>query len=365
VPLNPDGNRTILKLSSFDNRRAVIIMFYVLTLLLVATFVLPIVSKKVENNLELFLFVVGVSACVTSGAINKELFVGIIQNKFMYTIAIVVLIGGFLFKALSIHIKVGLEYILKYIPLRVFIFLLIVIIGLLSSIITAIIAALLLVEIVSILPISRKNKINIDIVACFSIGVGAVLTPIGEPLSTMVVSKLNVNFWYLLEQYGIYIIPAILILGIIGAFYGIQEKVETKDEEEIIIEETNKEIFIRALKIILFIIALELLGEGFKPIIDTYVINLHTGYLYWFNMSSAVLDNATLAAAEISVKMSETQVKAVLMGLLISGGMMIPGNIPNIISAGKLKINSKEWMRLGVPLGATIMLAYYVILFVA
>ncbi len=339
-------------------------MFYILALLLVITFVLPIVSKKVENNLEFFLFIVGVLACVASSSINKELFMGIAQNKFMYTIAIAVLIGGFLFKAISSHIEGALMYILKYIPLKVFVFLLIVIIGLLSSVITAIIAALLLVEIVSILPISRKNKINIDVVACFSIGVGAVLTPIGEPLSTMMVSKLNVDFWFLLEQYGIYIIPGIIILGIVGTFYAIHEKAEIDKEEEIIIEETNKEIFERALKIILFIIALELLGEGFKPIIDTYVINLHTGYLYWFNMSSAVLDNATLAAAEVSTKMSEVQVKAVLMGLLISGGMMIPGNIPNIISAGKLKINSKEWMRLGVPLGMSIMLVYYVILFV-
>lgn len=180
----------------------------------------------------------------------------------------------------------------------------------------------------------------------------------------MMVSKLNVDFWYLLENYGIYIIPAIIVLGTIGMFYGVHEEVEINKSEEIIIEETNTEILIRALKIILFIIALELLGEGFKPIIDTYVINLSTGYLYWFNMSSAVLDNATLAAAEVSSKMSEIQVKAVLMGLLISGGMMIPGNIPNIISAGKLKINSKEWMRLGIPLGISIMLIYYGILFI-
>ena len=68
-------------------------------------------------------------------------------------------------------------------------------------------------------------------------------------------------------------------------------------------------------------------------------------------MCSAVLDNATLVAAEISIKMSELQVKAVLMGLLISGGRMIPGNIPNIISAGKLKIRSSEWIKLGVSLG--------------
>ena len=100
-----------------------------------------------------------------------------------------------------------------------------------------------------------------------------------------------------------------------------------------------------------------------KPIIDTYVISLDTRYLYWVNMCSAVLDNATLAAAEISAKMSPVQVKAVLMGLLISGGMMIPGNIPNIISAGKLRIKSREWIKLGVPLGITIMIVYYVVLF--
>lgn len=338
-------------------------MFFVLMVLLAITFVLPIVSKRVEENLEIFLFIVGVLACITSNAINRELFFSIIENKFMYIIAIAVLIGGVLFKVLSKHIKYILVHILKYISLKSFVFLLIIIIGLLSSIITAIIAALLLVEIVSILPVTRKNKINIDIVACFSIGVGAVLTPIGEPLSTMVVSKLGVNFWYIFNQYGIYIIPSIFIFGIIGTFFAIEEKIETYNQE-IIIEESNKEIFIRALKIILFIISLELLGEGFKPIIDTYIINLDTIYLYWFNMSSAVLDNATLAAAEISVKMSEEQVKAVLMGLLISGGMMIPGNIPNIISAGKLKISSKEWIRLGIPLGGSVMIAYYVILFI-
>lgn len=339
-------------------------MLYILILLLIMTFVLPLISKKVENNLEIFLFIIGLSAVSVTGSINRELFLNIATNKFMYIITFAVLIGGFLFKVFSAYIEAGLAQILKYIPLRVFIFLLVVIIGLLSSIITAIIASLLLVEIISILPISRKNKINIDIVACFSIGIGAVLTPVGEPLSTAVISKLDVGFWYLMEQFGTDIIPGILILGIIGAAYGIEEKNKIDNIEKVIIEESNGIIVTRALKIFLFIIALDLLGEGFKPIIDTYVIHLNTSYLYWFNMSSAVLDNATLAAAEISSKMTQSQIKAVLMGLLISGGMMIPGNIPNIISAGKLKIKSREWIRLGVPLGLVIMSVYYVILFV-
>jgi len=60
------------------------------------------------------------------------------------------------------------------------------------------------------------------------------------------------------------------------------------------------------------------------------------------NMVSAILDNVTLTASEISPAMSMVQIQAALMGLLISGGMLIPGNIPNIISARKLVISSKE-----------------------
>ena len=51
-----------------------------------------------------------------------------------------------------------------------------------------------------------------------------------------------------------------------------------------------------------------------------------------------------------------------LASLLISGGMLIPGNIPNIITAGKLKISSREWARLGMPLGLLVMTVYFVIL---
>ena len=79
-------------------------------------------------------------------------------------------------------------------------------------------------------------------------------------------------------------------------------------------------------------------------------------------MISAVLDNATLAAAEISPTMNEPTIRAILLGLLISGGMLIPGNIPNIIAAGKLNIKSVEWARFGFPLGLIAMAIYFVII---
>ena len=188
------------------------------------------------------------------------------------------------------------------------------------------------------------------------------MTPIGEPLSTVVVSKLNVGFWFLFQQLGVLIIPGIFLLGIIGIFFANKNLVE-KDASRTTEDETYRTILVRTAKIFIFVIALELLGGGYKAVIDLYVVKLDSHLLYWANIISAVLDNATLASAEISAKMSLIQIKAVLMGLLISGGMMIPGNIPNIISADRLKIRSSEWAKLGIPLGLIILTAYYFILF--
>jgi predicted cation transporter len=138
---------------------------------------------------------------------------------------------------------------------------------------------------------------------------------------------------------------------------------ETMSDDEEMEQETWKGIIIRALKVYLFVMALVFLGEGFYPLIDKYILVLDYRLLYWVNMISAILDNATLAAAEISVEMSILQIEAILMGLIIAGGMLIPGNIPNIISASKLRIGSKEWAKIGVPFGLVVMVIFYLILF--
>jgi len=346
-------------------------MYIGLGIILLMVLVLPFVVKKVESNLEIFLFVMGILATIIAGELSTHLVFDILTNKLIYFITLAVLFAGLLFKVLQEKIKGLIAKILEKVPLRLFIFLVIVVLGLASSIITAIIAALLLVEIINTLPIKRKDKIHVIILACFSIGLGAVLTPIGEPLSTIVVSRLDADFWYLAKLLGFYIVPAIVLMGALGAAVvdidkGQLEPGEIRsDEYSCVVEhDTYKEVFVRAFKIFLFIVALELLGAGFKPLIDTYVIHLDSKILYFINMISAVLDNATLAAAEISIKMHPIQIKTVLLGLLISGGMLIPGNIPNIISAHKLKINSKEWAKLGLPVGSALMLFYFIVIFV-
>jgi predicted cation transporter len=331
-------------------------------LLLVILF-FPLIFRKVEENLEAFLFIVGILTLIVSSSFNLHFFLEVLGNPFIYMITMAVLIGGFIFKYINKHIEKTIKNILNHIPLRIFICIIIIIIGLISSVITAIIASLLLVEIIEMLPISRKNKIKVTILACFSIGLGAVLTPIGEPLSTIIVTKLDIGFWYLFNSLGIYIIPAIIALGLLGTYFGVEFNAPDDNMKLEIEKQSNSEIIMRAIKIFIFVMALDMLGAGFKPLVDNYIVHLDSSLLYWINMSSAVLDNATLAAAEISTKMTAEQINVVIMGLLISGGMMIPGNIPNIISAQKLKIKSSEWIRFAIPLGLIIMIIYYVILF--
>jgi predicted cation transporter len=58
------------------------------------------------------------------------------------------------------------------------------------------------------------------------------------------------------------------------------------------------------------------------------------------------------------------QITGILMGIIISGGMLIPGNIPNIISASKLRISSREWAVFGVPFGFALMIAYFLVIYI-
>jgi len=330
-----------------------------LLLIFVVVLVGPFLNKKVESNLEAFLFLMGVVSATISNAWRSEVIHEGIVAPINITLA--VLAAGVLFHFLRKYIDHAMRRVLITVPLGAIVCVGIVVLGLVSSIISAIIAALLLVEFISVLPLHRRAEVNLTIIACFAIGLGAALTPLGEPLSTIVVSKLNgepyhATFYYLFNLLGGYVIPSVVVLGIVAIFLVREASEDTgaslAAEEE---EEKLSEVFARAGKVYIFVMALIFLGAGFKPLIDTYLLKLPSQILFWVNMVSAILDNATLAAAEIGPSLSTPQIKSALLGLLISGGMLIPGNIPNIIAAHALHIKSTEWARLGVPLGLIIM----------
>jgi predicted cation transporter len=220
---------------------------------------------------------------------------------------------------------------------------------------------------VSAINLDKKYETRLVVFACFSIGMGAALTPIGEPLSTIAVAKLrggalDGDFLMLMRVFGLYIIPGLILISFVGGFTrGSQvTRAESLTED---FEEPFTHIALRAFKIYIFVMALVLLGTGFKPLIDLYISKMPATLLYWVNMTSAILDNATLAAAELGPHMTAAQVKGIIMGIIISGGMLIPGNIPNIIAASKLRISSRAWAVAGMPFGLILMALYFGILY--
>ncbi|WP_130863652.1 DUF1646 family protein [Bacilliculturomica massiliensis] len=349
----------------------------ILFAVLACIILMPFLFKRVEENLEIFLFTMGVIATGATGTLTWQLAREIAAYRMLYMITAAVFLAGLIFKFGLYYLRKAIRRTVIWVPLPIFCAIIVMFLGIISSFITAIIAALILVEIVECLPVAKEDKINLCVLACFAIGMGAALTPLGEPLATIVVGILDEDFHYLISLLGRYIFPGIFALScmagvaMVGADRPLSENPEerrnltksihTKKAEH---EETYADIVFRAAKIFLFVVALELLGTGFKPLIDTYVIHLDGMLLYWINIISAVLDNATIAAAEVSPLMSQLQLKGVLMGLLISGGILIPGNIPNIICAGKLRIGSKEWARKGLPIGIFMLSVYSVVLFI-
>jgi predicted cation transporter len=332
-----------------------------LLLILLAIFILPFTVRKIEEELEIFLFVMGVIAVTFTWQWDLGLIEDAITEPVVITLA--VLVAGLVFRQLERPLARNLSKALNRMGQKLFVFMVVVFLGFISSVITAIVAALLLVEIVDAVNLGESNEVTLVVLSCFSIGFGSMLTPLGGPLPTIIISKLRgapyyAGFSFIFDNLWFYLVPAIIFLGALCTITVSRNQVNIgnlKEEKE----EDTRDILKRAAKIYIFIIGLVFIGAGFKPLMDAFVSTIHPYFLYWINSLSAVLDNATLAAAEIWPSLTLAQINSAMLGLSIAGGMLIPGNIPNIISASKLKIKSREWARIGIPLGIGIMFFYF------
>ena len=337
-----------------------------LSLLIVAVLLLPLTIHKIEENLEAFLFVCGTVAVTISQVWSGHLIVSALEDPIKITVA--VLIAGLLFKQFHHQLQQLTQWSIKKMGLRYTLTAIVLILGLTSSIITAIIAALILAEITVMLPLERKGRVKLVVFSCYAIGMGAILTAVGEPLGTVVISKLSgaphhAGFFFLINHLGWYVLGGVIFMA--GMASSLRENtivhapgaktVDTSDH-------SVKGIVIRAAKVYLFVMALTLLGDGLKPLAMKTITHLGDTWLYWINMLSAVLDNATLAAIEVTPAITDRSITFLLMSLIISGGMLIPGNIPNIICASKLGISSKEWAKSAFGLGLILMIFYFLIL---
>ncbi|HTT77768.1 MAG TPA: DUF1646 family protein [Candidatus Binataceae bacterium] len=325
--------------------------------ILVALLIGPLVLAPIEHNFEPYCFLIGLIAVTVSRAWSPAVLIQAGTEPLMITAAVIV--AGLIFARIRVPLDLAFNGLRRRIPRPPLTSAVIAAIALLSSIITAIVAALLLVEAVRLLRFDPAKRTTVTVLGCFAIGMGAALTPIGEPLATLVVSGLHLHVGDLFQLLMPFVLPGIagfaLCAGLIAR--GAYEATGVPADQ---VSETPMTALMQGLKIYVFVAGLVLVSHAYEPMADRYIPMLATSALYWINMLSAALDNATLVAVEMH-HMPPDRARELLLSLLIAGGMLIPGNIPNIVSAGSLRIGSLDWARRGVPIGLIVLGIYFAV----
>ena len=327
---------------------------------LVALVAGPLLSKKVEHNIELY-FLALAAAGATIGDIWS---LHLLEEALLHPVAVyqpgigyipvgitqVVLLAGLAFYTLRRRLAGWADKLAQPAAIAV----LIAVMGFSSSAVSAIVASAIMAELLAFAKAPHAYKAKAAVYAAYAIGVGAALLPIGEPLSTIAIAKLKTHFFYLVDV----LVDAVALVVIFFAAYAYVQLRRYKPAEAEIVpyEPELKEVVLRAVKIFVFIFALTILGEFFKPLANA-AATLGKELLYIFGAISAVADNATLVAALVSSEMAAEVLRAFILSIVISGGFTVPGNVPNIVFASVLKIGFKEWLRLALPIGVAVFAA--------
>ncbi|MDR7473897.1 MAG: DUF1646 family protein, partial [Armatimonadota bacterium] len=198
-------------------------------LILLVVLILPLVSHLVEQNLEAFLFMMGLTAALAAQALDGHLVRAALTDPIPITLA--VFVSGLVFHWLRGSIADLLIRLRTVMPMRLVVAILVTALGLISSVITVIIASLVLVELIGAMQFREDDETRLVVLACMVIGLGAALTPIGEPLSTIATAKLGEDFWFLMGLLGLWVIPGIVVLGAAAALLPLRYRGPSLSEE--------------------------------------------------------------------------------------------------------------------------------------
>lgn len=326
----------------------------------------PLISPWIEKRLEWFILGVGLLAATLSWSWSEVLIVEALMRPLKVCGAI--LAGSLLFSFSHDNLTAGVQRLVKKTGLRPAVGVSVLLVGVAASFLTTVVAVLVLVELLGAMRLERKAEVAVAVLGCFAIGLGGGVTPIAGPVPAIVMAKLAgapyaVGTSYLVLLIGPWILPPILSLAIVaGLLFAQPAPGQYRPPEEDPLSLWT--ILLLTGKMYVFIAGLVLLGGGLVPLIDRFLIGASPWLLYWINSVSAVIDGATLASVEISPLMTQAQIRYILIGLLIAGGALVTGNAPNLVAAHKLKIPHREWARVGLPIGALLMVFYFLSLVV-
>src|SRR5713101_3520414 len=222
-----------------------------LGLVLLAVLLGPVLVKPIEENIEIFFLSAGSFAAALTGQWGRELFHAALTEPIALTVA--VLVFGVIARILRPTLDRSIQRMIKVVAPRWIYFGLIITLGLLSSVITAVIAALILVEAVALLKLDRQSETAAVVLACFAIGLGAALTPVGEPLGTIAIAALSADFWYLMRLLGPLVVAGIVIVAGLSLFISPHRGASLYAARP---EDGWKEIVLRAVRVYAFVAGL-------------------------------------------------------------------------------------------------------------
>lgn len=323
----------------------------------------PVVSRTVEEHIEIFFAAIGVVAMTLDGAWGWDVVADAATVPLWITIAVIV--AGVVFDWMRDWMDRVMVRMRERIALPLLCASAVFIIALLSAVITATVAALVLVETAGLLRLSTGARLRVVVAGCFAIGLGSSLTPLGGPLSTLAANGLGLGATGLFNLLAPYVLPGMAACAILAGIFVRGDQAEGASPAVVLalahLSETLVGALVRGMKIYIFIAALVLVGRAFAPLAAIYLPKLSREALFWANITSAAMDNATLVAVEIRA-MDTARAREAIIALLVAGGMLIPGNIPNIVAAAALRIRAAEWARLGVPIGLALLGIYFALL---
>lgn len=327
----------------------------------------PLASRWVESHLEIFLLMVGAAAVTISGGWSVDFIYETLQ--YPVNVAFIVLIVSVIFNNYSRYIfRVLFAFFRKLEPQYSFA-LLVFLLGITSSLVSVTVAALVLAEVLKVVNLERLSTVRITVFACYAIGLGAVLTPLAEPLGLIINNALTgaphfADFFFLMRHFFVWIAPAILLLSAAAGYSarhaGTTMQMHIREDKE-----TYGSMLRRTWHIYMFVAALNLISAGLRPLAQSTITHLGGKVLFLANAVSVIIDNATLAAIEIVPTISMNDLIYMVIGLAAFGSMLVQGNLPNIVAAEKLGIKSREWASVAVPTGLVLMGAYFIILWIA
>ena len=317
----------------------------------------PLAVTKIEHNIELYCLTLGVLATLLGTGFTHELVLEALHEPVAISIAVIV--AALLFGWTRPWLDLAFRRLRQRVSRPVLTAASVLVIASLSSIITAIVGALVLVEVIGLLHFTGDQRVRVTVAGCFAIGMGAALTPLGEPLSTLAARALDLPFFGLFELLAPWVFPGVLAFSIVAGAFARGEYSDAPAGAHV--RQAYSTIFIQAGKVFAFIAGLVLISHSYGPIANEYVSKMSNDLLFWANTVSAALDNATLVALEVH-SMTLPRAREAILSLLVSGGMLIPGNIPNIVSAGALRIGSASWAKIGVPMGLIMLGIYFAVI---